>query len=115
MNKIIKRKIRNKISNSNSGSSLKSSVVIIFAVSLLTFFISQIAINSVLSPLGSKLQAYNTEKKLLIEENRELEEQIAQIKSLTVIEHMTEKKLNLDGNDAKEVIYVSDTTLRAER
>jgi hypothetical protein len=112
MNKTLKRKIRKKMSKEKG---FKGSALVVFAVSLLVFFISQIAINSVLNPLGSQLQAYNTEKDLLIEQNRELEEEIAETKSLTVIEHMTEKKLNLDGNHANDVIYVSDTTLRAER
>jgi hypothetical protein len=87
----------------------------IFAISLILFCVTQLVINSVLSPLGSELEAFNSEKEYLIEENRSLEEELASSNSLTVIEHITEKKFNLDEAGKKQIVYVSDHSIRAEK
>jgi hypothetical protein len=89
--------------------------LLIFVISLILFCITQLVINSVLSPLGSKLEAFNSEKEYLVEENRSLEEELASSNSLTVIEHITEKKFNLDEATKKQIVYVSDHSIRAEK
>jgi hypothetical protein len=87
----------------------------IFAISLILFCVTQLVINSVLSPLGPKLEAFNSEKEYLIEENRSLEEELASSNSLTVIEHITEKKFKLDESGKKQFVYVTDHSIRAEK
>lgn len=89
--------------------------VTIASISLVLFAMSQLVINSILSPLGLELQRLNTEKESLIEENREMENQIAKLGSIKVIETLTEKRLNISKNDNQEIIYVSDNDVIAER
>jgi len=86
----------------------------LFIISLTVFCLSQLIINSILSPLGEKLQSFNTEKTLLLEENRELEEEIAETNSLAVIENITKKKLDLKDDANKRIIYIDDSAIRAE-
>lgn len=87
----------------------------ILAVALVVFVISQLVINSILSPLGIKLQSLNTEKESLIEENREMENEVAKLSSIKVIQTLTAEKLNISQNDSKQIIYVSDNDVIAER
>lgn len=89
----------------------------IFAITLLASFIilvlSQLIVNSILTPLGSRLEALNTEKEHLLEENREMSEEVAKSSSLKVIENLSEKKLNLSVIKAQTYIYIQDSTLVA--
>ena len=87
----------------------------VFVITLILFCVVQLVINAILSPLGTKLQAYNTEKEYLIEENRSLEEELASSNSLTVIEHITEKTYDLDDSGSRQIVYVTDHSVRAER
>jgi hypothetical protein len=83
---------------------------------LLGFFVftlSQLIVNSILTPLGSRLEALNTEKEHLLEENREMSEEVAKSSSLKVIENLSEKKLNLSVIKAQTYIYIQDSTLVA--
>ena len=89
--------------------------VTIVSISLVLFAMSQLVINSILSPLGIELESLNTEKEVLVEENREMENQIAKLGSIKVIETLTEEKLNISKNEDQEIIYVSDTDVIAER
>lgn len=89
--------------------------VTIVSISLVLFAMSQLVINSILSPLGIELESLNTEKEVLVEENREMENQIAKLGSIKVIETLTEEKLNISKNKDQEIIYVSDTDIIAER
>ncbi len=84
-----------------------------FLVSLLLFGVSQLVMNSVLTPLGVKLQALNTEKEHLIEENRSISEEIAKNSSIKVIENLSEKKLDITQEKQQTVVYIEDTTLVA--
>ncbi len=87
----------------------------ILSVTLVIFAMSQLIINSILTPLGLELQNLNTEKESLIEENRQMENQIAKLGSIKVIQKLTEKKLNISKNENQEIIYVSDTDVIAEK
>lgn len=89
--------------------------VALVSISLVFFAISQLVINSILSPLGIELERLNTEKESLIEENREMENQIAKLGSIKVIETLTKKKLNISQNKDQEIIYVSDNEVIAEK
>jgi len=89
----------------------------IFTITLLASFVilvlSQLIVNSILTPLGSRLEALNTEKEHLLEENREMSEEVAKSSSLKVIENLSEKKLNLSVIKAQTYIYIQDSTLVA--
>jgi len=89
----------------------------IFTITLLASFVilvlSQLIVNSILTPLGSRLESLNTEKEHLLEENREMSEEVAKSSSLKVIENLSEKKLNLSIIKAQTYIYIQDSTLVA--
>lgn len=87
----------------------------IFILTLLLFGISQLVMNSVLTPLGVKLQSLNTEKEHLLEENRGISEEIAKNSSIRVIENLSEKKLDITQDKQQTVVYIEDTTLVANR
>lgn len=94
----------------------KSNISIkIFTITLLIFGMSQLAVNSVLTPLGVKLQTLNTEKEYLVEENRQISEEIAKNSSIKVIENLSDKKLNLTQDKQQTVVYIEDSTLVANR
>jgi hypothetical protein len=96
--------------------SRKSNIVTkIFIFSLVIFGASQLVVNSILTPLGSKLQSLNTEKEHLLEENREISEQIAKNSSIKVIESLSNKKLNLSPDNQPTVIYIEDKSLMADK
>jgi hypothetical protein len=84
-------------------------------VSLVIFVISQLVINSILSPLGIELERLNTEKEALIEENRQMENEIATSSSIKVIKTLTTERLDISDNNKKNIVYVSDTDVIAER
>ncbi len=87
----------------------------ILVVSFIVFGISQLVVNSILTPLGTKLQSLNTEKEYLLEENREISEQIAKTNSIKVIQNLSEKKLKLVQEKEQTVIYIEDASLMAEK
>ena len=100
----------------NQTSNRKSNIGIkIFLMTLLIFGVSQLVVNSVLTPLGVKLQTLNTEKEHLVEENRQISEEIAKNSSIKVIENLSDKKLNLTQEKQQTVVYIEDTTLVANR
>lgn len=87
----------------------------VFLLTLVLFGLSQLVVNSILTPLGVKLQALNTEKEHLLEENRQISEDIAKNNSIRVIENLSDKKLNLTQDKQQTVVYIEDTTLVANR
>ena len=87
----------------------------IFLICFILFAASQLVVNSILTPLGTELQTLNTEKDYLVEENRELAEQIAKTNSIRVIQNLSEKKLSLTEDNDQAVMYIEDTSLMAER
>ena len=87
----------------------------IFIFSILTFTISQLLINSVLSPLGIQLQSLNKEKEYLIEENRSMEEKIAKTNSIAVIKQLAKEELNISSSNDKTVIYIEENSIIAKK
>jgi hypothetical protein len=87
----------------------------VFLLTLVLFGLSQLVVNSILTPLGVKLQSLNTEKEHLLEENRQISEDIAKNNSIRVIENLSDKKLNLTQDKQQTVVYIEDTTLVANR
>ena len=81
--------------------------------SFVLFVVSQLVINSILTPLGIKLEELNDEKEYLLEDNRVISEEIAKNSSLKVIENLSEKKLNLSKNINQTFIYIQDSRLVA--
>ncbi len=116
MSEATKRKFRQSLQVSGNGSSTNSKIIVRFFLLTLFFFLTvQIGINAILSPMGIQLEAYNVEKTRLLEENRSLEQTLANMGSIKALNHLSEKKLALKQTETKQIIYVSDTTLRAER
>jgi hypothetical protein len=115
MSEKTKRQLKRRMQNTRSFKPGEKFGLTVFAITLVLFCISQIIINSMLSPLGAELKAYNIEKQALLEENQQLEEKLAETQSLTIIENVTEKKLGLADDGARKVIYVSDQSIRAEK
>ncbi|MBI2356459.1 hypothetical protein HYV12_00155 [Candidatus Dojkabacteria bacterium] len=114
MSEATKRKFR----QSMQGGSLSKSVNIylrLFLLTLALFLSVQIGINAILSPMGRKLESYNVEKTRLLEENRTLEQTLANMGSIKALTHLSQKKLSLTQANNKQIIYIGDTTLRAER
>ena len=89
--------------------------ITVLSISLVLFAMSQLVINSILSPLGIELESLNTEKESLVEENRTMENQIAKLGSIKVVETLTEKRLNISKVKGQEIIYISDTDVIAGR
>jgi cell division protein FtsL len=87
----------------------------ILTLALVLFAMSQLVINSILSPLGIELKRLNTEKESLVEENRAMENQIAKLGSIKVVETLTQKRLNISKVEDQEVVYIEDTDVLAER
>jgi hypothetical protein len=93
----------------------KNVALTIFLFTLLVFILSQLVINSILSPLGIELERLNSEKNYLIEENRSMEEQIAKTNSIMVIKQLANEKLNISSDSQRIIIYVEDSSIIAER
>ena len=89
--------------------------ITVFLITLLVFTISQLIINSILTPLGLELESLNNEKNYLVEENRSMEEQVAKTNSIIVIRQLANKKLKLSSNSDRVVIYIEDSTVIAKR
>jgi hypothetical protein len=87
----------------------------VFLFTLLLFTLSQLVINSILSPLGIELQSLNSEKNFLIEENRSMEEQIAKSNSIMVIKQLANDKLHISSSSERNLIYIEDSSIIAER
>lgn len=87
----------------------------VFLASISVFILSQLVVNSVLSPLGSELQSLNREKNYLVEENRTMEENIAKTNSITVIKKLADRELKISSSTKKTIIYIENPTILAER
>jgi len=87
---------------------------LLLLLSFVIFVLSQLIVNSILTPLGSKLESLNSEKEYLLEENRIISEEIAKNNSLRVIESLSTKKLNLSMEKVQTFVYIEDSTLVAK-
>lgn len=86
---------------------------LLLLLSFVIFVLSQLIVNSILTPLGSKLESLNSEKEYLLEENRIISEEIAKNNSLRVIENLSGKKLKLSKDKVQTFVYIEDSTLVA--
>ncbi|HRX43731.1 MAG TPA: hypothetical protein P5059_00565 [Candidatus Dojkabacteria bacterium] len=86
---------------------------LLLLLSFVVFVLSQLIVNSILTPLGSKLESLNSEKEYLLEENRIISEEIAKNNSLRVIENLSNKKLKLSKEKVQTFVYIEDSTLVA--
>jgi cell division protein FtsB len=120
---VLKRKIKAKLSGKASKPASKgkrkkknSSFVlvsgVILGVVLVIFCFVQLLVASTLSPRGKELKRLDSEKEILLEENRKLEQEIAEYSSLNLIKNRAETQL--DMKRAEEVIYVNDQETTAE-
>lgn len=110
-----KRKIRRNLNKKEFKFTRKNAVVGLFIISSVIFGSVQLYTNALLSPLGNKLASLNTEKNLLIEENRELDQEIAKNSSITIISKYADKKLELKKTDTANTLYATPTTVQASR
>lgn len=114
-----KRKIKQLICNSCEGGfrSIDPSIIarVLFVISFIIFLGSQLLTNAILSPLGHELQALNTEKNLLIEDNRSLEQEIAKDSSLTIIRAYSTVQFDITDESQHQSIFVTDQSLQAQR
>lgn len=114
-----RRKLKNLFDRHSRDKSLEGSIDIVKGLSLLTFlslavFLAvQLFTNAQLTPLGVKLESLNQEKNALLEDNRELEQEIAQIKSISVTKELTSEKMDLKEKAKNTVVYVTDESLLA--
>lgn len=83
--------------------------IIIFTITLST----QIYLNYKLTPKGKQLEILNQEKNNLIENNREKSQEIAKIKSINIVEKITEAQLGLTENPDNKQILVSNESVLA--
>ena len=89
--------------------------IMVFLITLFVFTISQLIINSILTPLGLELESLNSEKNYLVEENRSMEEEIAKANSIMVIRQLANKKLDISSDSERVIIYIEDSNVIAER
>jgi hypothetical protein len=89
---------------------LMSLSVLVFV--LLAFCVVQLTIVSVLSPRGKVLMNYNDEKELLVEENRILEQRIAERAALGVITNRAEGELDMER--VGSIVYLRAPSAAAE-
>jgi len=110
----LKRGLKKHITERGSNNfSLTKIFGFIAIISTVVFCVTQLSINADLNPKGAKLEALNREKNLLIEDNRQLEKEIADAESLPVIIDIAQTKLNLQENGSKQVIHISDSRIVA--
>ncbi len=116
---INKRKIKQILcrKNEQGGISVNFKLIsqVLFMISFILFLSSQLLTNAILSPLGHELQAMNTEKNLLLEDNRSLEQEIAKDSSLTIIKAYSKVQFEIKEDSSYKSIFVTDKSLHAER
>jgi len=110
-----KRTIRKSWNASQFTMTKEKMIMIFLGISTLLFISVQLYTNALLSPLGHKLASLNNEKNLLLEENRDLKQDIAKNSSITIISKYADKKLNLTKTDNSKTIYPSYASIQASR
>ena len=113
---VLRRKLKSQVQKASSESSRKTPMLL-FSLSLLVFVllafcVVQLTIVSVLSPRGKVLVEYNTEKEILVEQNRILEQKIAERAALGVITSRAESELEMERADS--VLYLQAPSVSAE-
>lgn len=113
--KRILRKLFAKKEGKRISVSFSTATKVFLFVAILAFLSTQLITNAILSPLGHELQALNSEKNLLVEDNRVLEQEIAIDTSLTIIKVYSENQFEISADAEHDSIYVTDTTVQAQR
>ncbi len=83
------------------------------AIVLILFLSTHLIINSILTPKGIKLEDFSQEKNSLVENNRELGQEIARIKSISIIKEITSESMQLESNAQNEIIYITNESIIA--
>jgi hypothetical protein len=109
----IRRQFKRKL-ESNGKLNFARLPIFILIISLAIFCATQLSINSKLSPLGKKLQSFNTEKDLLLQENREIEKDLANSQSISVIQNITNKKYQLKSTSTAQLVYVTPNVVASK-
>lgn len=86
-----------------------------FIIALLLFTLTQLITNAILSPLGHELQSMNFEKNALIEDNRQLEQEIAKDTSITIIQVYSADKFEIRAKTNHKSVYVTDPSIQAQK
>ena len=113
---VLRRKIKSRV-QSSAGKTQEKIPLLLASLSLmvfvlLVFCVVQLTVVSMLSPRGSVLREYNQEKTALLEENRILEQRIAERAALGVVDNRAQKELSMDRVD--EVFYLNAESVAAE-
>ena len=112
----IKRVLKNRLcSNKIQKCSFTTISGVVAIISILLFCFTQLAVNAQLNPKGAMLEQLNNEKNMLIENNRELSEDIAEGKSITIITQIAENQLGMSNQKDQKIYFVPDNSLVAER
>ncbi len=82
-------------------------------VAFLLFISSNIFVNFLLTPKGIQLEDLSQEKNILLENNRELGQEIARIKSINIIKEITGESMNLASRNSEKIIYISNDSIIA--
>lgn len=95
--------------------SCQSLCVAVTIMVTIVFVTTQLVINFVLTPKGIGLEDLSREKNLLVENNRELEQEIARIKSISIIKEITAETMSLSSNPENEIIHITEDSIVAGR
>jgi len=113
---VLKRRIKSKLEMTAVRTARRSYMILgpltVMVIGILAFCVVQLTIVSFLSPQGKVLRNLNVEKDLLLEENRILEQQIAQRGALGVISHRAEKDLSMKR--AGTVVFLTTPSVSAD-
>ncbi|GEM_PF-3339210 len=85
------------------------------AIILFVLFLGvQLALNALLVPKGVELEKLNNEKRTLIEDNRNISQEIARIKSVSIIREIAGEEIDLEYRAEKAQIRVANESIIAE-
>ena len=114
MNTALKRKFKRRVlSNKKQRLSIDSFLFYLVMFSGIMFVVTQLAIDSLLMPMGKELSAINTEKTYLQSQIRQLEEEISIDTSIQISTYLADKKLNLKDTKDIQTIQITDTNVVA--
>ena len=77
------------------------------------FVITHLVINFVLTPKGIELEDLSREKEYLVENNRELSQDIARIKSISIIKEVTGETMSLQPDAQSKILHISNESIVA--
>lgn len=115
MNPKVRRKFKKIFPGKNESflDSFQSLCLAITITTMVVFVITHLVINFVLTPKGIELENLAQEKNFLVENNRELGQEIARIKSISIVKEITSEKMSLESVTESEIIYISNESVVA--